>query len=242
MAVRLRDLLMEPLRPFDHFYVSGIGNSSSKKAWAIGYEDVLPPYLTLTLDPSLDEIQQALGAEDEQERFLLSKTVHPLNPTAEDLQSEGDTRRVFYTRIALPVQLAFEQMLKLRSEVGPSGPTNCRETADFSWVNGEQCALVGEFKRHSIIHPKKWTGEETADANRILLGRELRGYCDKYKTTAAALFDGEYLILLIFNPDEKQSVTDEKCPVLGFIFHYTSPRLRYCLFRVASFQLRRCRA
>ncbi|KAI0426760.1 hypothetical protein F5Y09DRAFT_350885 [Xylaria sp. FL1042] len=244
MFVQLRDLLSQSPGHFSLFYnLPGSSNPrSSQKSWAADYPEILPPELGIVFDPSIEAIQAVLGPEDELDRLLLSREVHPLNQTVEALQSEGDTGRAFYTHIAYPVQFAFERIMRLRSEVGPPGPTTYGETADFCWLQGNQCALVGELKRHGIIDPIRWLGRKPADANLRSLGRELRGYCHRYQSAAVAIFDGDHLILLIFQASNVDEVEERNCPVRGFIFPYTSARLRYCLFRVVSHQLRRCQA
>ncbi|KAI1270817.1 hypothetical protein F5Y07DRAFT_406849 [Xylaria sp. FL0933] len=242
MSVLLSDLLTQSPShiPRLYYFPDASKPRTSQKAWASKYPEILPPALQFSYDPSIDEINKQLGPEDEMDRFLLSKVVHPLNQTEEALQSEGDSRRVFYTQIALPVQLGLQEIIELRSESGPPGSTSCPQTADFLWMRDDQSVIMGEFKRHGIIEPATWMGRKTADTNQRFLGKELRGYCEKYKTPAAALFDGQHLLLLVFKAEKLEAIKHEDCPVLGFMFPYSSATLRYCLFRVTSQQIRRC--
>ncbi|KAI0802128.1 hypothetical protein GGR55DRAFT_666972 [Xylaria sp. FL0064] len=177
MSVFLCDLLKESPSHIPRFYRFPDTSKprTSQKAWASEYPDILPPALRLFYDPSIDKIKEHLGPEDEMDRFFLSKAVHPLNQTVEALQSEGESRRVFYTQIALPVQLGLQEIIELRSESGPPGQTTHPQTADFLWMRGRRSVIIGEFKRHGIIDPATWMGVEAVDANYIFLGRELRG-------------------------------------------------------------------
>ncbi|KAI1287150.1 hypothetical protein F5Y03DRAFT_380578 [Xylaria venustula] len=240
MSVPLRTILNQAPMPFASFFdLPGAGSrSTSHKPWASNYPEILSPWFHFV---DIDGVQDVLGPEDDLDRLLLSKTVYPLNQTTEALQSEADSVRVFYTHIAHPIQIAFQHIIVQRSETGPPGPTSYAQTVDFSWTQDQQCILIGELKRHGIINPSMWrtnTGT-TIDNNRKWLGQELRGYCDRYKTTAAVVFDGVYVLFLLFDLSTQDAVQDPHCPVIGFILPYTSTVLRYYLFRVAALQLRR---
>ncbi|KAI0967946.1 hypothetical protein F4678DRAFT_229307 [Xylaria arbuscula] len=164
---------------------------------------------------------------------------HPLNRTTEDLQTEGDSVRVFYTHISHPVQLAFQDIVTQRSETGPPGPTSYAQTVDFEWIRSDQCIIIGEIKRHGVIDPSVWENDESTDKNRRWLGQELRGYCDRYKCTTALIFDGLHLLVVMFDLSNGDAVEDQHCPVIGFVLPYKTPALRYYLLRVAALQLRR---
>ncbi|KAI1317137.1 hypothetical protein F5Y16DRAFT_392930 [Xylariaceae sp. FL0255] len=101
--------------------------------------------------PHWEESQQLFGDEDDLDRLLLSTVVHPLNDLQGNLQSEGDCARTFYAHVALPVQLAFQQIIAQRSEAGPLGSTSVSQTVDCTWSHKTHCVLAGELKRHGII-------------------------------------------------------------------------------------------
>ncbi|KAI1747751.1 hypothetical protein F4782DRAFT_413783 [Xylaria castorea] len=61
-------------------------------------------------------------------------------------------------------------------------------------------------------------------------------YCHRYRSVAAAAFDGMYLLVLISKADEKRTIQAAHCLVEGFIIPYTSPLLRCGLFRTTSQQ------
>ncbi|GAW20271.1 hypothetical protein ANO14919_097720 [Xylariales sp. No.14919] len=202
----------------------------------------IPPAFLEIFPPDSQGLLRFLGPEGEMDDLLLSKIVHPVNQVQEDLQSEGDSVRVFNAYMGHPVQLAFQRFLTLRSEVGPPGRTPYKETADFSWIYGDQCVVVGELKRHGIINPNRWSGRLQPDGNRVWLSKELRGYCHRYRTPAVAAFDGRWLLILIFQANREEGLQDERCPVTSIIFDYKSPLLRHCLFRLVCQQTRRCQA
>jgi hypothetical protein len=153
MSVALWNLLQIPAMPYAGFHsLPGAGDPSlSHKNWVSGYAEVAQERLAISYNSSWEELEQLFGTEDALDRVLLSKMVHPLNDIEENLQSEGDSARTFYTHVALPVQLAFQQIITQRSEAGPLGSTNYPQTADFTWSHAAQCILVGELKRHGTI-------------------------------------------------------------------------------------------
>ncbi|KAI0966029.1 hypothetical protein F4678DRAFT_484569 [Xylaria arbuscula] len=240
----LRTILHETPLPFARFYdLPGSGNPSvSLKNWASAYPEVQHQCFTLHFNLSLDEIHDHLGPENEMDQFLLSKSVYPLNRLQEELQNVGDSVRAFYTHISFPVQLALQGTMVQRSQAGPPGPTNHRETADFVWIRGDHCVVVGGLKRHGIIKQTSWENLLLDDANRTNLSKELRGYCHKYRTAAGVLFDGRYLLILLFQASAEQDLEAVDCPVKSFLFAHTNPNLRYALFRIASLQVQRCQA
>jgi hypothetical protein len=171
-------LLTPPLSPEKTTYTSLPGASNpavSQKAWVNGYHEIRRQNLRAVVDPSLEELDSLFGGEDPLNSLLFDRVAYPLNETNESLQSEGDSVRVFNTHISHPVQLAFDSILVLRSEVGPLGPTNYRQTIDVSWGYGASNVLCGELKRHGIIDPARWTGQRGLDHNRTWLAKELRG-------------------------------------------------------------------
>ncbi|KAI0388294.1 hypothetical protein F5Y17DRAFT_470514 [Xylariaceae sp. FL0594] len=234
MSVALRNLLQIPALPYASLHsLPGAGNPSlSHKTWVSGYAEVTQARLIMSNSPDWEELRQLFGDEDDLDRLLLSTPVHPLNDLQENLQSEGDSARTFYTH----------QIITQRSEAGPLGSTNVSQTVDCTWSHKTHCVLAGELKRHGIINPQMWTGEEAANANRIWLGKELRGYCHKYTSAAGAVFDGKYLLILIFLARDGEAVRSANCQVQGLLFKYTDTYLRYALYRTASRQLRRCQA
>ncbi|KAI1116719.1 hypothetical protein F5Y14DRAFT_53349 [Nemania sp. NC0429] len=247
MALPLRTLLTQPAIPWASFHhlPGAEGTSSlSKKNWVAPYELIPSQYLNLVRNPDFNEIDNVLGAEDELDRLLLSRTVYMHNHIPEALQNEADSVRAFYTHISLPIQLAFQGIIIQRSEAGPLGPTNYSQTVDFTWSHGDRCVLVGELKRHGIIADESWLNriDSDPDHNRRLLSKEMRGYCHRYNSFLATVFDGKYLLVLIFKANSESDIQAANCPVEGFIFHHENPMLRYGLFRAASQQLRRIQA
>ncbi|KAL2017268.1 hypothetical protein VTK56DRAFT_2380 [Thermocarpiscus australiensis] len=189
---------------------------------------------TLTWIP----IDNLFGTEDALEGHLLNKNVMPLNNTTEWLQSEGDSVRTFYTHVSHPIQLAFhtngQSFMIQRSESGPLGPTQVSQTVDFTWGYGDRCVMIGELKRHRMIDAKAWRGEVPASHNRRWLGKELRAYCYKYNCFAGSVFDGKYLLVLVFQGRALEEIRSQACPVIGLLFSRNCATLRYGLFRVAT--------
>ncbi|KAI0416264.1 hypothetical protein F5X98DRAFT_375837 [Xylaria grammica] len=144
MSVPLRQLLTTRPVQTAHFYSLPGSNSPTltKKNWVSDYMEIPPASLEI-FPPDSQGLLRFLGPEGEMDDLLLSKTVHPINQVQEDLQSEGDSVRVFNAYMGHPVQLAFQRFLTLRSEVGPPGRTPYKETADFSWIYGDQYGRVG---------------------------------------------------------------------------------------------------
>lgn len=158
----------------------GASNPSvSHKPWVAGYRQIPQHRIRHCFNPDWHTLNQFLGAPTAFDQFLLSQRVNPTNNTFEWLQTEGDIVRAFYTHISHPVQLAFHvngsPFVVQRSESGPLGPTQVPQTIDFNWGHNERSVMIGELKRHGVIHPGRWTGQTQPDSNRIWLGKELRG-------------------------------------------------------------------
>ncbi|KAL2143201.1 hypothetical protein VTI28DRAFT_279 [Corynascus sepedonium] len=247
--VVLRDLLLQPALPdgtASFHTLPGAGKPSlSQKSWAKDYPEVRR--LRLFVKPTREHIDMALGGEDALDEHLLNRDVSPLNVTTEWFQKEGDSVRTFYTNVSHPIQFAFQThhgtpFIVQRSESGPLGQTNVKQTIDFTWGCGECCLVIGELKRHGIIDVKTWTGERPVDDNRRWLGKELRGYCHKYKCFAASVFDGLKLLILVFHAQTVQHIQQQDCEVTGLLFSSNCATLRYGLFRTATYQIRRMQA
>lgn len=177
MSIPLRDLLLQAVLDQATF-TEAPGASEptlSQKNWVNTYNPVNNPFITV--NPSEDEINHLFGPEDDFDRFLLSQHVYPLNNNGnETLQSEGDSVRVFYTRISLPVVLALQPLVIQRSETGPLGPTSYPQTVDWTYGYLNSCLVIGELKRHGIIRPSRWIGpQQQPGSTRVWLGKELRG-------------------------------------------------------------------
>ncbi|KAK4172702.1 hypothetical protein QBC36DRAFT_222146 [Triangularia setosa] len=242
--VNLRDLLLQPPLPngTSSFHrLPGAGKPSlSHKNWAREYPEV--QNLRLHVNPTEADINEVFGSEDALDEYLLNKEGSPLNVTTEWLQTEGDSVRTFYTKVAKPIQLAVQPFITLRSESGPLGPTNVNQTIDFTWGCGEHCLVIGELKRHGMIDVETWTGRAGTDSNRTWLGKELRGYCHKYKCFAGTVFDGQHLLTLIFQAQTARNIREQNCEVIGLLFSRDHGTLRYGLFRTLTHQIRRMQA
>lgn len=252
--VILRDLIFQPAFPDGTVTFNTLEGARppcvSQKVWATNYEQIRGDALTVYENPDLETIERLLGEETDMDRHILSTDVNPTNRTLEWVQSEGDSCRTFYVHISQPIQLAFCKnngmpYVYQRSESGPLGPTNVSQTVDYTWGCGTRCLMLGELKKYQIINVSRWRTSGARldhDTNRRLLGKEMRGYCHKYKCFAAAVFDGAHLLVLVFQARTVEEIRDERCPVIGLLFPYNSPNLRYGLYRVAMNQIRRMQA
>ncbi|KAK4095746.1 hypothetical protein N658DRAFT_99972 [Parathielavia hyrcaniae] len=247
--VILRDLLLQPALPDGtgsfHTLQGADKPSLSKKNWAESYHEVLA--LQLFVNPPREHIDIAFGGEDALDEHLLNRDMNPLNGTTEWFQSEGDSVRTFYTNVSHPIQLAFQThhgtpLIVQRSESGPLGQTNVTQTIDFTWGCEERCLMIGELKRHGIVDLETWTGTKETDRNRRWLGKELRGYCHKYNCFAASVFDGRYLLILVFHARTVEHIQRQDCEVIGLLFESKCATLRYGLFRTVTHQIRRMQA
>ncbi|KAK4220895.1 hypothetical protein QBC38DRAFT_462078 [Podospora fimiseda] len=224
--VLLRELLLQPSLP-DGTCVFGSlpgapSPSLSNKNWNKD-DNHIPDLAPIYANLNFDQINEVFGAETALDNHLLNKDVSRLNSTSEWLQSEGDSVRTFYTHIASPVQLAFQTspelpFIVLRSESGPLGPTQMPP---------------------GFISPDRWRGLRNPDGNRRRLGRELRGYAQRYGCYAASAFDGQYFLILLFKAQTVQNIAQINCPVTGLIFSANAPTLRYALFRTITQEVRR---
>ncbi|KAL2129656.1 hypothetical protein VTI74DRAFT_7490 [Chaetomium olivicolor] len=248
--VLLRDLLLQPALPdrTAKFYrLEGAAKPSlSKKGWAADYPEVTR--FRLYINPDLNAINALFGDEDALDHHLLNRDVMSSNETVEWFQSEGDSVRAFYTKVSLPIQLAFQTdhgapFIVQRSESGPLGSTQVSQTIDFTWGWADRFVLMmGELKKHGMIDVATWRGVDPTDHNRKWLGKELRGYCHKYKCFAASVFDGQYLLILMFHAENFQRIREQNCPTSCVIFSRDCPTLRYGLFRTVTHQIRRMQA
>lgn len=175
--VKLRDVLLQapfPDNTASFHRLPGAGRPTlTQKPWARDYHEI--QNLQYYLNPTEDDIDQVFGPEDALDAYLLNREVSPLNVTTELLQTEGDSVRTFYTKVAEPIQLAFQPVVALRSESGPLGPTDVNQTIDFTWGYRNHCLIIGELKRHGIIDVDRWTGVAGQNTTRTWLGKELRG-------------------------------------------------------------------
>lgn len=178
MSLSFRDLLLTPSSREERVVFSTLPGASepttAEKAWAKDYDLIAQELIACVVNPSLDQLDALFGGLDDLDRKLLGRFVHPLDETYTWIQSEGDCAAFFHTHVSHPVQLAFPFLVP-RSEAGPLGATNYPQTVDFSLGHGDNCVLCGEFKKHGIIKPSRWTGNKSHNPNRIRLGREIRG-------------------------------------------------------------------
>lgn len=175
----LRDILLTtPLPQLHTSFEKAPGAASpslSQKSRAKDYHDVKVEAIK---NPTPAHMSDLLGPEDELDHHFLGLPMHPLNPTYQLIQTEGDVARV--GNLIFGPMLPFHDngpVIIQRSESGPLGTTHVRQTVDFTFAWGDRCLATGEFKRPWIIDPAMWTTRRAAPANtnRARLGKELKG-------------------------------------------------------------------
>jgi hypothetical protein len=150
--------------------------SISHKAWVGDYDRVRRQHMTTTFNPSRGDIDSAFGDLDALDDILLGIDIGTPIHTRQFFQSEDDCKRGFNERVMLPIRFALQSIgVVERWQAGPMGHTTTSKTVDISWAVGDVDIMILEFKKHRTIDADTWTGAAAEDANRVRLGKELRG-------------------------------------------------------------------
>jgi len=128
----------------------------------------------------------------------------------------------------------------------PLGEVNIAENVDCTYAvhigNQRVPVAIGEMKRN-LINSREWqTGHLSEPQQR--LGRELRGYADKYQCPQVFCWDVRVLLLLQFRASEPEDIRAADCPVDCWVIPVAGSTctLRYALYRLMVQGLRRCQA
>lgn len=103
-------------------------------SWSRGLESIDTAAIDLYEDLGFPPINKTFSTHDQLEDWLVNRPATIVNAFPEWIHSEGDIGPTFYRHIVGPIFVGFEgpmPFLILRSELGPLGNTNVKETINM---------------------------------------------------------------------------------------------------------------